>query len=458
MPVDVPVVPVILAAGRGTRMHSARPKVLQALAEKTLLAHVLDTVCGLELAPPVVVLGHAADQVEAALGGNYVTATQSPQLGTGHALQCALAAIDAAAVVLVLYGDVPLIRPQTLKALLASRPSDGLALLTVTLPDPSGYGRIVRDDSGAVVGIVEERDADESQKALREVNTGIMAAPCARWADWLSRVGCDNAQGEYYLTDCIALAKADGVPIATHRCHDIDETQGVNDRSQLAQAERVLRARRASALMRAGALLRNPDTIEIRGHVHVGSDVEIDNGAVFEGDVTLADGVRIGAHCVLRNCRLERGAEVLAQSVIDGAEVGAGCRIGPFARLRPGTRLAAGAHVGNFVEIKNAEIDSGSKINHLSYIGDASIGAGVNVGAGTITCNYDGVNKHRTRIGAHAFIGSNTALVAPVSVGPGATIGAGSVITRDAPDDKLTLARARQSTIEGWRRPAKHKE
>ncbi|AOU99406.1 UDP-N-acetylglucosamine diphosphorylase/glucosamine-1-phosphate N-acetyltransferase [Acidihalobacter yilgarnensis] len=458
MPLRTPVVPVILAAGQGTRMRSSRPKVLQPLAEKPLLLHVLETAARLGGTEPVVVVGHGAGQVRSVLDPACRSVIQEPQLGTGHALLTALPQVDNGATILVLYGDVPLVRAETLCALLEIMPADGLALLTVTLPNPTGYGRILRDDEGRVTGIVEERDADAAQRALREVNTGIMAAPRARWVDWLSQIGCDNAQGEYYLTDCVSLAAAEGVPIAVHCCPDIEETRGVNDRIQLADAERVLRARRADDLMRAGAILRNPDCLEIRGNVTVGTDVQIDTGVVLEGDIVLGKGVRIGPHCTLRNCSVGDDAEVLAHSVLDGAKVGAGCRIGPFARLRPGTDLSAGVHVGNYVEIKNTRVGTDSKINHLSYIGDAQIGNGVNIGAGTITCNYDGVYKHKTQIADGAFIGSNTALVAPVRIGEHATVGAGSVITRDAPDHKLTLARARQTTVDGWQPPTKLKE
>lgn len=453
MPLKAPVVPVILAAGRGTRMRSALPKVLQPLAEKPLILHVLDCVASLDMIGPVVVVGHGADLVQRVLAPTCRIVHQDPPLGTGHALQCALPEIDDQATVLVLYGDVPLIRPETLQALLDACPNNGLAILTTHLTEPFGYGRILRNEVGDIVGIVEERDADVAQKALREVNTGIMAASSHLWGRWLSCIDDKNQQGEYYLTDCIALAAAESIPIIAHRCPDAEEVTGVNDRRQLATAEEVLRSRRAVDLMQQGALLRDPSHIEIRGRVRVGYDVVIDTGVVFEGDVSLGDGVRIGPFCILRNCSLGEMVEVLSHCVVDGAKIAPGSRIGPYARLRPGAQLGEKTHVGNFVEIKNSQVGEGSKINHLSYIGDSVVGHYVNLGAGSITANYDGVNKHRTEIGDGASIGSNTVLVAPVTVGKNATIGAGSVITADAPESKLTLARARQVSIDDWQRP-----
>lgn len=458
MSTQAPVVPVILAAGRGTRMCSDLPKVLQPLAEKPLLAHVLDTAAQITRCEPVVVLGHGADQVRAMLGAEFKTVSQEPQLGTGHALSCALPALEDETLIVVLYGDVPLVRPQTLLDLLAARPPGGLALLTVSVTDPTGYGRILRNDDGRVTGIVEERDADVTQRRINEVNTGIMAATRAQWLDWLERVDCNNAQGEYYLTDCVALAAADGVPIGVHRCHDQDETIGINDRIQLAAAEKILRSRRATELMRSGASLRDPEHIEIRGNVTVGRDVVIDTGVVLEGDVKLGDRARIGSHTLLKNVTIGQDTEVLSHCVIEQAELGDGCRVGPFARIRPGAQLGAHAHIGNFVEIKNTILGAGSKVNHLSYVGDATVGTKVNVGAGTITANYDGCNKHRTTIRDGASIGSNSVLVAPVVIGVDATIGAGSVVTHDAPDGKLTIARSRQTTIDGWQRPRKKED
>lgn len=455
---QAPVVPVILAAGRGTRMHSDLPKVLQPLAEKPLLAHVLEVADQVATSRPLVVVGHGSDQVRATLATEIRTAIQEPQLGTGHALSCALPYLDDDSLIIVLYGDVPLIRPETLKELLAARPAAGMGLLTVSVTDPSGYGRILRNDDGQVIGIVEERDANESQKHINEVNTGIMVATRAQWLDWLGRIDRNNAQGEFYLTDCVGLAASQGVPIGVHRCHDPQETIGINDRAQLAAAEKALRNRRASELMRCGVTLRDPDHIEIRGKISVGKDVSIDIGVVLEGTVKLGDRVSIGPHTVISDTTVGDDTEILSHCVIEHAAVGHGCRVGPFARLRPGACLGAHAHVGNYVEIKNAAVGEGSKVNHLSYVGDAEVGTKVNVGAGTITANYDGANKHRTIIGDGASIGSNTVLVAPVKVGPDATIGAGSVITHDAPGGKLTIARSRQTTLDNWQRPRKKED
>lgn len=451
------VVPVILAAGQGSRMRSDLPKVLQPLAEKTLIAHVLDCVAEMGAAEPVVVIGHEAERVRSTLPHDCHPVLQAPQQGTGHALSCALPSIAEDATILVLYGDVPLIRPETLSALLEARPVNGLAILTVILKEPHGYGRILRNDIGHVMGIVEERDASGAQRALQEVNTGIMAAPASLWVNWLSKIDDNNDQGEYYLTDCIALAAAEGVPIVAHRCPDPNEVVGVNDRKQLSIAEGLLRSRRVENLMRDGALLRDPDHVHIRGRVRVGRDVVIDTGVVFEGEVTLGDGANVGPFCTLRNAHVGDRVSVLAHSDIDGAHIDTDCRIGPFARLRPGALVNAKAHVGNFVEIKNSQIGEQSKVNHLSYVGDAVVGRKVNVGAGTITANYDGVNKHRTEIDDGASIGSNSVLVAPVKVGQDATIGAGSIITADAPAGKLTLARSRQTTLKDWQRPKRQR-
>ena len=443
---------VILAAGQGTRMKSRLPKVLHHLGDRPLLQHVIDTARALQPARLVIVHGHGGEQVRAAImGDDLIWAEQAEQLGTGHALAQALPHLAGLDQVLVLYGDVPLIRTETLQGLLDAA-GDSFGLLTVTLEDPTGYGRICRDGAGQVECIVEQKDATPQQLAIREVNTGIMVLPGGRLADWLGRLGKDNAQGEYYLTDVLAMAVAEGLAVAVAQPV---EAEGVNDRLQLASLERAWQRRQAEALMRAGLTLRDPARFDLRGSLRHGLDCEIDIDVVIEGEVTLGEGVRIGPHCVLRDCHIDDGVEVLAHCVIEQAKIGTGSRVGPFARLRPGAELTGGNHVGNFVEIKNAEIGEGSKVNHLSYVGDADIGRGVNIGAGTITCNYDGANKHRTRIGDQAFIGSNTALVAPVSVGRGATIGAGSVISKDAPEERLTLTRARQTTIEGWKRPEK---
>ncbi len=448
---------VILAAGQGTRMKSRLPKVLHRLGGRPLLQHVVDTARALDPARIVVVHGHGGEAVRAAIAGDDLHwAEQSEQLGTGHAVAQALPQLEGIDRVLVLYGDVPLIRAETLEDLLAAA-GDGFGLLTVTLDDPTGYGRICRDAEGRVRCIVEQKDASPEQQAIREVNTGIMVLPGARLADWLDRLGNDNAQGEYYLTDVLAMAVAEGFTVAVAQPVETVEAEGVNDRLQLATLERAWQRRQAESLLRAGLTLRDPARFDLRGTLRHGMDCEIDIDVVIEGEVELGEGVRIGPHCVLRDCRIDDGVEVLAHCVIEQAHIGAGSRVGPFSRLRPGAELAGENHVGNFVEIKNAVIGEGSKVNHLSYVGDADIGRGVNVGAGTITCNYDGANKHRTRIGDRAFIGSNTALVAPVSVGDGATIGAGSVISKDAPAERLTLSRARQTTIEGWKRPEKQR-
>ncbi|QKT03598.1 bifunctional UDP-N-acetylglucosamine diphosphorylase/glucosamine-1-phosphate N-acetyltransferase GlmU [Ectothiorhodospiraceae bacterium 2226] len=446
---------VVLAAGQGTRMRSRVPKVLHTLADRPLLAHVLDTAAALQPAAIYVVHGHGAEAVRAhfATRDDVHWVLQAEQHGTGHAVAQALPAIPREHRVLVLYGDVPLVEVDTLRRLLAAE--GALALMTATLKDPTGYGRIQRDADGRVHGIVEQKDAGPEQLAIREVNTGILAADAARLGDWLARVDNSNAQGEYYLTDVVGLAATEGVEVASAQPDSIDEILGVNDRSQLAHLERVYQRRAAERLMRAGVTLRDPARFDLRGTLEAGQDVTIDVNVIIEGRVVLGSGVSVGAHCVLKDVTIADGAQIAAHSVLDGAEVGAGARIGPFARLRPGARLAAAVHVGNFVEVKASEVGEGSKINHLSYVGDAHVGAGVNIGAGTITCNYDGANKHRTVIGDGAFIGSDTQLVAPVTVGPGATIGAGSTITRDTPADELTLSRSPQRTVKGWQRPVK---
>ena len=447
---------VILAAGQGTRMLSDLPKVLHPLAGKPLLGHVLDTAAALGPERVVVVHGHGGERVKAAFAGrdDIVWVEQAQQLGTGHAVQQALPALDGLDRVLVLYGDVPLIRGTTLQRLVGGTESD-LGLLTVTLDDPAGYGRILRDGAGNVLRIVEQKDATPEALAVREINTGIMLFGAPRLRDWLGRLSNDNAQGEYYLTDVIEMAVHDGVAVHVAQPDHPVEAEGVNNRLQLATLERAYQRDRAEELLLAGVTLADPSRFDLRGTLRHGRDVSIDVNVIIEGDVILGDNVRVGANTVLRNVRVGDGVEILENCVLEDAEIGPDSRIGPYSRLRPGAHLVGGAHVGNFVEIKKAVIGLGSKVNHLTYVGDADIGAGVNLGAGTITCNYDGANKHRTVIGDGAFIGSNTALVAPVEVGPGATIGAGSVITRDAPADKLTLARGRQLTLDGWKRPVK---
>jgi bifunctional UDP-N-acetylglucosamine pyrophosphorylase/glucosamine-1-phosphate N-acetyltransferase len=452
----MPLSVVILAAGQGKRMLSELPKVLQPLAGVPLLAHVVATARALRPAAIHIVHGHGAEQVRAALAGEDLGwALQAEQKGTGHALAQAMPGVPDGHAVLVLYGDVPLIRSATLADLVARAGTDALALLSARLDDPSGYGRIVRDGAGRVARIVEERDASGAERAITEINTGVLAAPAARLRGWLRALRADNSQGEYYLTDCVGAAVRDGCRVEAVVAASPAEVLGVNDKVQLAEAETALRARRAGELMRAGVTVVDPARLDVRGEAVCGRDVVIDVNVILEGRVRLGDRVRVGPNCVLRNCEIGDDSEVRANSYVEGAVAGRQCVIGPFARLRPGTRLADGVHLGNFVEIKNSELGAGSKANHLSYIGDAAVGAQVNVGAGTVTCNYDGANKHRTTIGDGAFIGSGSMLVAPVTVGEGATIGAGSTITRPAPAGKLTVERSRQVTVEGWKRPEK---
>jgi bifunctional UDP-N-acetylglucosamine pyrophosphorylase/glucosamine-1-phosphate N-acetyltransferase len=447
---------IVLAAGAGTRMRSDRPKVLHALAGRPLLAHVLATAAELRPAAIHVVYGHGGEQVRAAFPGLPVHwVEQAERLGTGHAVAQALPAVADDALVLVLYGDVPLTTAATLHGLIAAAGPETPALLTAVLPDPTGYGRIVRNAAGQAVRIVEQKDANADELALNEVNTGMMALPAAPLKAWVGRLRNDNAQGEYYLTDVVAAAVADGMAVVPVVARALDEVLGVNDRLQLAHLERAYQRRQAEALMRAGVALADPARFDLRGELVCGRDVFIDVGAVFEGRVVLGDNVTVGAHCVVRDSTLAEGAEILPMSLIESAEIGPDCHVGPFARIRPGTRLAEGARIGNFVEVKKSAIGRGSKVNHLSYVGDATVGANVNIGAGTITCNYDGANKHQTVIGDGAFIGSDTQLVAPVEVGAGATIGAGSTITRDTPAGELTLSRAKQQTLPGWKRPVK---
>ncbi len=447
---------VILAAGQGTRMRSALPKVLHPLAGRPLLEHACLAARALPEARLHVVYGHGGETVRARLA--HVEAEwveQARQLGTGHAVAQALPAVGDDDTVLIVYGDVPLIRPQTLARLLdACRPS-GFSLLTAHLDDPAGYGRIVRDDAGRVRRIVEQKDASDREQTIREVNTGMMAVAGAALKRWLAKVDRGNAQGEYYLTDIVALAVAEGVEVRTVNPESVDETLGVNDRVQLADIERRYQRREAERLMREGVTLSDPARFDLRGELVAGRDVSIDVNVIVEGRVVIGDQVRIGPNVLLRDCEIGAGTQVLANCVIEEAVVGRDARIGPFSRLRPETRLADDVHVGNFVEIKKSVLARGAKANHLTYLGDAEIGARTNVGAGTITCNYDGVNKSRTVIGADVFIGSDTLLVAPVRVGDGATIGAGTTVTADAPAGQLTVGRARQVTVENWQRPQK---
>ena len=446
---------VILAAGQGTRMRSALPKVLHPVAGKSMLGHVIDTARALQPKSIQVVIGHGAEQVRQRLTGDDLAfVVQAEQLGTGHAVAQALPNLSAERV-LILYGDVPLIEADTLQRLLQKVGPEQLALLTVKLDDPTGYGRIVRDARGEVQAIVEHKDASDEQKAIREGNTGILAVPGSRIGEWLGRLSNSNAQGEYYLTDVIAMAVADGLRVATEQPLDAMEVQGANDRIQLAELERHYQQRAARRLMARGVTLRDPARFDLRGEVEVGRDVLIDVNVVLEGMVVIEDDVQIGPNCVIKDSTLRRGAIVKANSHLEGAVVGESADCGPFARLRPGSVLGAKAHVGNFVELKNATLGDGAKAGHLSYLGDAEIGARTNIGAGTITCNYDGANKFRTVMGEDVFIGSNSSLVAPLNLGDGATTGAGSTITEDVPSHTLGLGRGRQRNIEGWQRPKK---
>lgn len=445
---------VILAAGQGKRMRSARPKVLQPLAGRPLLRHVIDSARAAGAANVCVVYGHGGDAVPAAFPAEDVRwVLQEEQLGTGHAVQQALPDTPDGNRVLVLYGDVPLLTPRTLAQLTAT-PADQVALLTVDMEDPTGYGRIVRKE-GRIVKSVEEKDASAAARAIREINTGVLVAPAARLKQWLGRVSNDNAQGEYYLTDVIEMAVADGVAVNGVKAGDWKEVMGINDRKQLAEAERALQRRLVEELMEQGVSFADPARVDIRGRLTCGTDVFIDVDVVFEGEVALGDDVRIESHNLIRDSRFGERTVVHAHCHIEGATTGPECEIGPFARLRPGAELARKVKIGNFVEVKKSVIADGSKVNHLSYIGDTTIGTAVNVGAGTITCNYDGAGKYRTLIGDGAFIGSGVELVAPVEIGPGATIGAGSTITKDAPPETLTLARSRQVTVTGWKKPVK---
>ncbi len=446
---------VILAAGQGTRMRSALPKVLHPVAGKPMLGHVIDTARKLAPRKIHVVIGHGAELVRERLTADDINfVLQSEQLGTGHAVAQALSALQAEKV-LILYGDVPLTQVETLTRLLEQANDSQLGLLTVNLADPAGYGRIVRNAAGVVQAIVEHKDASDAQRAIREGNTGILAVPGKRLGDWLGRLSNSNAQGEYYLTDVIAMAVADGLTVATERAADEMEVLGANDRIQLAQLECHYQQRMARRLMAQGVTLRDPHRFDVRGEVSIGRDVTIDINVILEGKVVIEDDVQIGPNCVIKDSVLRKGAIVKANSHLEGAEMGEGADCGPFARLRPGTKLGAKAHVGNFVELKNAVLGQGAKAGHLSYLGDAEIGARTNIGAGTITCNYDGANKFRTIMGEDVFIGSNSALVAPVTLGDRATTGAGSVVTSDVPADMLAVGRAKQRNIEGWKRPTK---
>ena len=461
---------VIMAAGKGTRMKSARPKVLHKLAGRSLLQHVLQTCVDLGADGIVAITGHGAEQVEAGVSApNLQFARQMPQLGTGHAVQQAVPLLHDAGTTLILNGDVPLIEAATARALIEACGGLRLALLTVDLADPTGYGRVVRgdpagrpaDEGGRVHGIVEHRDANPTERLIREVYTGVMAAPTAQLKRWLGALRCDNSQGEFYLTDVVALAVADGMAVVTAKAGSETEVLGVNSPAQLAELERRVQLRQAAALMEAGVRLADPARFDLRGELRCGSDVEIDVNCVFEGQVMLGDGVRVGANCVIRNATVAANAVIHPFTHIDGealgVRVGAGSLVGPFARLRPGAVLAEEVHIGNFVEVKNSTLAKGAKANHLAYLGDATVGERVNYGAGSITANYDGANKHRTVIGNDVHVGSNCVLIAPITLGDGATIGGGSTLSKDAPAGQLTVSRARQMSLAGWKRPVKMK-
>lgn len=447
---------IVLAAGKGTRMKSARPKVLHRLAGKPLLQHVLDTARKLECANLQVVTGFGSESVEQEFAGaNTRFVLQKEQLGTAHAVQQTLDGLEDEAVALVLYGDVPLIKADTLRALLEEVDADSMGVLTCVADNPTGLGRIIRNESGQIIRIIEERDATESEKTVDEINTGFMAIPVNLLKNWLPRIQADNAQKEYYLTDLVELAIADGIAVVTSQCQDQAEITGINDRVQLAELERKYQQRMNEELMNNGVTLADPSRVDIRGEADIASDVEIDINVILEGKVTIASNVKIGAGCILKNCSIGEGTELHAYTVIEDAVIGKNCQLGPFARVRPGTEMRDSSKLGNFVEVKKSVIGKGSKVNHLSYIGDSELGEGVNVGAGTITCNYDSINKHKTKIGDGVFIGSNAVLVAPVTLENGAFVAAGSTITKNIKSDQLGVGRAKQSNIAGWKRPDK---
>jgi len=450
---------IILAAGKGTRMKSALPKVLHKLAGKSLLQHVVDSANSVQNANITVVTGHGSDEVRSSVSSseksslNYVEQTE--QLGTAHAVQMVVPNLGNGGTSLILYGDVPMILPETIHEMLGAVSESSMSLLTVTLDDPTGYGRILRNESGQVTAIIEQKDASTEQLKVREVNTGVLAVKTKQLKQWLPQIDNNNAQGEYYLTDLIAIARSNGVTIETKQPQSVEEVEGVNNRIQLSALERFYQKQQAEALMVAGVTLADPSRIDVRGNLKTGNDSYIDINAVFEGDVTLGSNVSIGPNCHIIDSDIGDYVEIYANSVIEQSQIANHSVIGPFARLRPGTVLAEKAKVGNFVETKNTHVGKGSKINHLSYVGDSELGEGVNVGAGTITCNYDGVNKHKTVMGDNSFIGSNSSLVAPVQIGKNATVGAGSTITKDVPDDELGLTRASQKSISDWHRPTK---
>lgn len=449
---------IILAAGKGTRMKSTLPKVLHRLAGKSLLQHVIDSANNVQNANMIVVTGHGSEQVRSAVSlgevGQINYVEQTEQLGTAHAVQMAAPNLGGGTS-LILYGDVPLILPETILGMLSTVTDNSMSLLTVTLDDPTGYGRILRDEAGKVTAIVEQKDASTEQLKVTEVNTGVLALKTEQLKQWLPQIDNNNAQGEYYLTDLIALARNHGVSVETKQPQSVEEVEGVNNRIQLSTLERFYQKQQAEKLMVAGVTLADPGRIDVRGNLKTGNDNYIDINVVFEGNVTLGSYVTIGPNCQIIDSHIGDGVEIKANTIIEQSEIASHSVVGPFARLRPGTVLAENAKVGNFVETKNTQVGKGSKINHLSYVGDAELGEGVNVGAGTITCNYDGVNKHKTVMGDNSFIGSNSSLVAPVKIGKNATVGAGSTINKDVPDDQLGLTRASQRVISDWQRPTK---
>lgn len=448
---------VILAAGKGTRMRSALPKVLHSIADKPMVEHVIAAARCVEATNIYVVYGFGGEVLKAKVVGDDLTfVEQEEQLGTGHAVNVASPHLKDDEDVLVLYGDVPLTKVTTLQKLIAAKPDQGMSLLTVKLDNPMGYGRIVRDESNTVVGIVEQKDANEEQLLIKEINTGILLSNGGDLKRWLSNLSNDNAQGEYYLTDIIAACHGEGKVIATAHPETEIEVEGANNRVQLATLERAYQLREAEQLMLNGASLRDPSRIDIRGKVVIGQEVKIDINCIFEGEVVLADGVEVGANCILKDCTIGEFTKIKPNSIVEGAVIGSQCSVGPFARIRPDTIMNNNSHVGNFVEMKKTTLGEGSKSGHLTYLGDAMVGKNVNIGAGTITCNYDGVNKSLTIIDDNAFIGSNSSLVAPVFIGQGATTGAGSTIAKDVEQEQLAVARSKQRNISGWQRPTKN--
>ena len=448
---------VILAAGKGTRMYSQMPKVLHEIGGQPMLERVIDTAAALHPAQICVVIGHGKEQVLNTIKRDVIWAEQTEQLGTGHAVKTALPHLPQNGRTLVLYGDVPLTDTATLQTLLDAA-GEGVGLLTDVLPDPTGYGRIIRNPAGNVVAIIEEKDANPEQKAVKETNTGILVLPNVKLENWLGRLSSNNAQGEYYLTDLIALAVADGIAVTPVQVRASHLAAGVNNKIQLAELERIFQAEQAQELLKAGLTLRDPARFDLRGRLKHGQDVVIDVNVVIEGEVELGDNVEIGANCVIKNAKIGAGSKIAAFSHLEDCQTGQDTRIGPYARLRPNANLADGVHIGNFVEVKNATLGAGTKANHLAYIGDATVGSKTNFGAGTIIANYDGVHKHHSRIGDEVRIGSNSVIVSPVTIGNRVTTGAGSAITKDCPEGKLVLARARQAVIEGWVRPEKEQK